>query len=370
MKNIWVILCACIFSGCLSSTQNYVTSSPSGADVYWACQDASPTDSQWRKFRRAKTPLDFTHSSASCWYKVKKDGYHESNVVKLTHESTSHHFDLKSTKQEITTPISSPPKLPYIISKIDIKSSKSDSQKEPILHDERRNYFALVIGNNQYSDLPALQTALNDAHTVAMTLQNEYGYNVSLLTNATRAQILQSLEKFRTTLTTNDNLLIYYAGHGWLDKDGNEGYWLPVDATNSSSINWISNGSITTILRAIQAKHVMVVADSCYSGKLARGISIKQKSPDYIQKIASLRARTVLASGGLEPVADGGGRGNHSVFASAFIKALKQNQGVLDASELFNQIRRPIVLNSDQVPEYADIRKAGHDGGDFLFIRK
>ena len=77
-----------------------------------------------------------------------------------------------------------------------------------------------------------------------------------------------------------------------------------------------------------------------------------------------------MASGGLEPVADEGGKGTHSVFASALIEALNENQGVLDATLLFSQIRRPVMVNTDQTPEYSDIRKAGHDGGDFLFVRK
>lgn len=65
-----------------------------------------------------------------------------------------------------------------------------------------------------------------------------------------------------------------------------------------------------------------------------------------------------------------GGRGNHSVFAFAFIAALEDNKGIIDTSELFNSIRRPVVLNADQVPEYADIRKVGHVGGEFIFVRE
>jgi len=78
----------------------------------------------------------------------------------------------------------------------------------------------------------------------------------------------------------------------------------------------------------------------------------------------------VLCSGGLEPVIDSGGRGGHSVFASQFIEALRENKDVIIGSELFNRIRRPVMLNADQTPEYADMRKAGHEGGDFLFVRR
>ena len=116
------------------------------------------------------------------------------------------------------------------------------------------------------------------------------------------------------------------------------------------------------------AKHILVVADSCYSGKLARGINVRLRTGDYYERISRKKARTVMASGGLEPVADAGGEGKHSVFASALIEALQENEAILDATLLFSKIRRPVMLNADQTPEYSDIRKAGHDGGDFLFV--
>ena len=65
---------------------------------------------------------------------------------------------------------------------------------------------------------------------------------------------------------------------------------------------------------------------------------------------------------------DSGGKGKHSVFASAFIETLSENNGVLDGTTLFTNIREQVGWNADQIPEYANIHKAGHDGGDFLFI--
>jgi len=232
------------------------------------------------------------------------------------------------------------------------------------------NYHALIIGNNNYTSLPKLQTAISDAKAVADILGNEYGFKVTLLLDAKRSDILLVLGRFREKLPKNDNLLIYYAGHGWLDKDGDEGYWLPVDATKDNEVNWISNASITTQLKAMTAKHVLIVADSCFSGKLGRSVHIQKRTSDYYSRIAQKRARSVIASGGLEPVVDSGGKGNHSVFASAFIEALQDKQSVIDTTELFGRIRQPVVLNSDQTPEYADIRKAGHEGGEFVFIKK
>ena len=230
-------------------------------------------------------------------------------------------------------------------------------------------YHALVIGNNDYRSLPALATARNDARAISSLLREQYGFEVTTLQDATRADILTALRELRQTLRDSDNLLIYYAGHGWLDQDADEGYWLPVDAEEDSDINWISNATITSYLRSIQAKHVMIVADSCYSGTLTRGIKMDIRPPDYLNRIASQRARIVLSSGGLEPVADGGGGGQHSAFARYFLDELRANQGVLDSTTLYSKIRRPVMLAADQAPELADIRKAGHEGGDFLFIR-
>jgi ankyrin repeat protein len=250
------------------------------------------------------------------------------------------------------------------------KSSENEFVKPlQVTQLELGKYFALVIGINNYVYLPKLKTAVNDARTVEALLNNTYGFETRLLVDPDRGQILKSLNVMRRKLSSTDNLLVYYAGHGWLDRDADEGYWLPVDADADSNINWVANSAITATLRAMDAKHVLVVSDSCYSGKLSRGIYVKDETPGYYRKIVSKRARTVLSSGGLEPVADASYGSDHSVFAKYFIRALQENETLIDGLELFLKIRRPVMINSDQAPEYADIRKAGHDGGDFIFRR-
>jgi ankyrin repeat protein len=236
-------------------------------------------------------------------------------------------------------------------------------------------YHALVIGNNAYTDMSPLKTAVNDATAVAELLQTLYGFTVTLLTNTTRDEIITALDQLRATLTEQDNLLIYYAGHGVLDTSEERGYWLPINAKQDSRIQWISNTTITDALKAMAAKHILVVADSCYSGTLIRGIDVVHppsgsERDTYVARIAQKRSRTVLTSGGLEPVSDSGGGKEHSVFAKAFLTALQENRDVLDGQQLFNLVRRPVILNAAQTPEYTDIRYAGHEGGDFLFVRQ
>jgi uncharacterized caspase-like protein len=296
-----------------------------------------------------------TGSLPSGWLQVSREGepigWVHSSLLREDFAAAPSYRPLETSK--VSSPAIPPPgaSIP-----VDIKSLDFGS------------YHALIVGNNEYRHLPKLRTAINDAKAMAGLLQDKYGFRVQLLINATRADILRALNGYRRNLSSRDNLLIYYAGHGWLDKDADEGYWLPVDAAEQDSTNWVSNSSISGALRAIQAKHVLVVADTCYSGKLARGINVRLRTSNYYEQIARKKARTVMASGGLEPVADDGGKGEHSVFAFALIKVLSENQGVLDATLLFSKIRRPVMVNADQTPEYSDIRKAGHDGGDFLFV--
>ena len=154
-----------------------------------------------------------------------------------------------------------------------------------------------------------------------------------------------------------------------MDEAANEGYWLPVDASREDPSNWLQTDTIVAQIRGMQAKHVMIIADSCFSGTLTRGfLKIEQRTPNYLERIVKKQARTALTSGGLEPVMDSGG-GEHSIFAKSLISLLEENTGVLDASQLFSQLRPKVMVNSLQTPEYGDIREAGHDGGDFLFVR-
>lgn len=235
-------------------------------------------------------------------------------------------------------------------------------------------YYALIIGNNNYSYLPKLQTAKKDAEEVANVLKKEFGFHTTLLLDGTRNQILKAVNNSRKNLTPNDHLLIYYAGHGQFDSIAAKAYWLPVDAQSNDDTNWIIVDTITSNLKRITAKHILVVADSCYSGTLTRSAitnlgSISERDR-YLKKMLQKSSRTLLASGGNEPVTDSGGAG-HSVFAAAFIEGLKNiDKKMFTAEELFfEHIKERVAGNAEQVPEYNTIRNSGHDGGDFVFRR-
>jgi hypothetical protein len=240
------------------------------------------------------------------------------------------------------------------------------------------NYYALVIGINRYQHLPQLKTAVNDARAVANVLKSQYGFQVTTLLDrqATRDNIVSHLNRLINGLYEDEHLLIYYAGHGYYDKQAQKAYWQPSDADLSEDTDWIISDRITSIINRSIAKNILIVADSCYSGTLTRqgrGIAIIPRSnrQRYLQNMLNTRSRLLIASGGNEPVSDVGG-GRHSIFAKHFLKGLQNmNERAFTSEELFQKyIEHPVQLGSSQTPNFQEIRKSRHDGGDFVFQKK
>ena len=239
-------------------------------------------------------------------------------------------------------------------------------------------YYALVVGIKNYQNFTPLETPLNDAKEIATILREQYGFKTQLLFDATRDQILDALGHYRGEIHENDNLLIYYAGHGFFDKSSDLAYWYPVEAGKASTARWINASEITGEARAIPARHVLVIADSCYSGMIARGaeptIGVPQERDQYLRRLIERKSRHVMSSGGNEPVADRDTPGHspdHSVFANALLRGLREFQAdEYSAEELFNQyVRVQVAGRSAQLPEYNAIKNSEHDEGGFVFSR-
>ncbi|MCB1553128.1 MAG: caspase family protein [Xanthomonadales bacterium] len=244
------------------------------------------------------------------------------------------------------------------------------------------NYHALVIGNNSYQSggFAPLQSAVNDATAVAKLLKERYGFKTTLLLNAGRFDVLSALNDLRETLKAEDNLLVYYAGHGDLSQDGKTGYWVPVDGQAGLPNTWISNTMISDILETMQSKHILVVADSCYSGALtgaALPVFAAEKAgewPQWVKQMNDGRSRIALTSGGVQPVPDQGS-GKHSYFARAFLNTLQDNNKLLEGQRLYREISTSLALATldspfAQAPQYAPIQFAGHESGEFFFLPK
>lgn len=239
------------------------------------------------------------------------------------------------------------------------------------------NVYAVIIGIDNYKGVwPELKNAVGDAKAVESTLQEKYkvDYFITLYNEeATRKNIISKLEWLVEKVTPNDNVFIFYSGHGDYKESLNKGFWVPADATGKSTSQYISNSDIQTFLGGINSKHTLLVSDACFSGDIFRGNTVSipfEDSRRYYQKVHNLPSRKALTSGGIEPVLDGG-RDGHSVFTYYFLKSLKEYNGeMLDANQVYEKIKIPVINNSEQTPNFAPIKNTGDEGGQFIFIQK
>lgn len=258
-----------------------------------------------------------------------------------------------------------------------------EGTKSRILEDVNfGRYFALIIGNEDYVFLDDLRSPVHDGQELQALLEQKYGFTTLFIPNATEKNILNTINDFYEQIGENDNLLIYYAGHGNLSRRdesrAERGYWLPVDASKDNIANWINNAVISDHLDRLRARSVLVISDSCYAGYLGSeqspflfGVS-GGETAKAIKAGLARRARVVISSGGVKPVLDGSDTA-HSVFAGSLLEALQTNEGALRDSNLFAQLsvnvrKRSAIGESGQIPEMKPVREAGHEGGAFYFI--
>jgi hypothetical protein len=244
-------------------------------------------------------------------------------------------------------------------------------------------YHALIIGINDYSEWPQLKFAEQDASDIRQILVTRYGFASGRVTylsgsNATRSKILGGLRAKLESLGEDDNLLVYYAGHGQLDPLTENGYWIPVEGGLYDESGWIAFSNIKTLLtgRGVEAKSVMVLTDSCYGGALARsGPTPGHRGPtdeDYKQyeqrltKLAKKRSRQIIASGGYEQVPD------RSVFADLLKQALEGNTyPMVDLEYLFfDKVYPKLRFIGQQQPALARLVSGPEEDGQFVLLQK
>ncbi len=278
------------------------------------------------------------------------------------------------------------------------------------------DYYALIIGINDYDEWPVLKNTVSDAEALKDVLIRRYGFlpeNILLRTDktATWKTLMNDLRCMAGGLSEKDNLLIYFSGHGELDAVSRDGYWIPADGKEKDFTTWITNSAIREVLCAasVKGKNIMVIADSCYSGSLLRGydqspgfllqgqdscypgvilqetLPLKKAEPSEHSKgtipvhsgseierlfeLADKKSRQVISSGGLEPVSDEGGQ--HSIFADKLLTALEENkEAVIDIEYLFHTRIWESVTKSGQRPALGRLMTKADEDGQFVLALK
>jgi hypothetical protein len=230
-----------------------------------------------------------------------------------------------------------------------------------------KNYL-FVIGIDQYQHWPVLQNAVRDAKDIIKVLTNQYQFEeedvVSLFDEqANEANIYQAIRELKRRIEPEDNLLVYYSGHGHYDQDFDEGHWVPVDAQTQSEDRYISNANIIKRINAIDAHHIFMVVDSCFSGSLVvanRNFTVDEH----------YRSRRIFSSGRLEAVSDGA-PGENSPFASLLLTRLKRNtEKAVTTTDLVQYVKKTIAGRSQQAPVDGRIQNSKDEGGEFIFHLK
>jgi hypothetical protein len=243
--------------------------------------------------------------------------------------------------------------------------------------------YALFIGITDYEHRNDLYNPVNDCKALIKVLSEEYNFdrqNISTLYDeaATRKNVLDKIEQFATDLSPSDNLLIYFAGHGYYEDKHKRGSWIPYEATQTATFSdMITNNEVKDKLCLLDGNNVYVIADACFSGsmiKKSQALEIPKDLEPWVRELQQQKSVRVFASGQLERVNDVSVKNaNHSPFAYFFLKILKENTSdVLLAASLEFALIKAVQPETKQRPEgaYIDDCKKGDNKGQFIFYRK
>ncbi|MCP3926769.1 MAG: SUMF1/EgtB/PvdO family nonheme iron enzyme [Desulfobacterales bacterium] len=238
--------------------------------------------------------------------------------------------------------------------------------------------WLFIIGINNYKKWPKLRTAVSDAKELKKVLLKRYYFDekstISLFDKqATRKNIIGKLEYLAKKVRKGDSLVVFYAGHGYINPITKVGSWVPVESELNNSASWIPNDTIKNYLRvdAIKAKHILLISDSCFSGDFFKGKrgKLPKVTNKLIRKAYEKTSRQAISSGGLEPVSDEG-FGRNSVFSHFLINGLRDNnKNFLIPSDLFPYIKSGVYENAEQTPQLGSLsRTGGQRGGELVFF--
>jgi len=255
------------------------------------------------------------------------------------------------------------------IEAVTVSGKKIASAAEVIYDISSAKYVALIIAVEDYDDpdINDLDQPVNDATRFAKLIQTEYNFdkeNITIMENPSKAEIFYQLVQMRKVITPEDNLLIYYAGHGKWDEEMKTGYWLPRDANRHNPVNWLPNTDLTNYLNVLKSKHTLLIADACFSGGIFKSRAAFNNA-ESVENMYKLTSRKALTSGALQEVPD------ESVFIEYLIKRLdSNNQKYLPSEKLYSSLKEVVENNSPNKPQWGTIQNVGDEGGDFIFIRR
>ncbi len=255
-----------------------------------------------------------------------------------------------------------------------VKQKKEEVSGEDILGVDR----AIIFATNIYDSFSELVNPVIDATTVSDELQSNYYVNTELIVNPTLKETIEKIREYaKLEYGKNDNLLIFFAGHGIYDEVFKEGYVISRDSKSDdvAKTSYLSHSNLRTMINNIPCSHILLVMDVCFGGTFDPIIASKGRAADmytevtneeFIERKKKYKTRLYLTSGGKEYVPDGR-PGHHSPFARKFLEALRNyggNDGILTVNEIIQYIEK--VEPQPRFGEFGD----NEPGSDFILLTK
>ncbi|GIV38824.1 MAG: hypothetical protein KatS3mg033_0624 [Thermonema sp.] len=242
----------------------------------------------------------------------------------------------------------------------------------------KRRQYALIFATNQYEHWSDLVNPVADAQTIARTLHTLYGFETDLVINPSKEQVLLKIKEYLLKkYQAEDELFIFFAGHGQYDELFGEGYLVTADsrADDETKSSYLSYSSLRTYINNIPCRHILLMMDVCFGGTFDPAIAKTtqkrgthepgvEERENFISQKLSVVTRKYITSGGKEYVSDGM-PGKHSPFVRRFLEALRSMGGedrILTIAELMTYLE--VISPQPRLGEFGD----NEPGSDFLFI--
>lgn len=227
----------------------------------------------------------------------------------------------------------------------------------PINRKVASNTVALIIANEEYSNVSNVQSALHDGEVFSQYCQMTLGLpaeNIRFYRNATLGNMLRAMADMKNIVKSiNDkvDVIVYYAGHGMPDETTKDAYILPVDGDARISASCYSLNTFYSELSEMGANSVMVFMDACFSGAqrdgnmlmAARGVAIKtkQSEPHGNMFIFSAADGQETALPYTEK--------NHGLFTYYILKKIQESKGNVTLKELSDYVISNVKRQSNLI---------------------
>lgn len=233
--------------------------------------------------------------------------------------------------------------------------------------------FALVIGVEDYRDLPKVDYAKRDAEMVKAYLTQALGYrehNIVMLLNerVTKADLEARVERWLPKQVGNNReaeVFVYYGGHGAPDPNTNQAFLVPYNGDPAFlETTAYPLARLYDTLGKLPAKSITVVIDSCFSGAGGRSVIQKGARPMLIKVENPLVAAdnmVVLSAAAGNQISNALPEKRHGLFTYYFLKGLQgeadaNKDGAVDVEELYSYIKPKVEadarrMNAEQTPQ-------------------